>query len=259
MSWGQTPGHVLGEHGDFVRRFVAEQGVQTNEVQRSWMLLPAFLHVARIAAADTLELVELGPSAGLNLVWDGYRYRYANGSWGSDGAPLELTGDERGHVPEELLQLTPRVGSRTGIDISPIDVATEEGARLLKSFVWPDQTWRLDQLERAIEALRRAPPTLRAGDVVVDLPRLLGELPGHGFLVVYATNVLDYIGRTGREVVFETLERLGAERPLALISNSPAANESHTYQSLTLRRFPGGEPITLCNADFHGAWLDWLA
>jgi hypothetical protein len=34
---------TLAEHEPWIHRFVAERAVQTNEVQRSWTLLPAFL------------------------------------------------------------------------------------------------------------------------------------------------------------------------------------------------------------------------
>ena len=83
----------LAEHKDFLREFVATQGVQTNEVQRSWGLLPCFLTLAARARADTLDLIELGPSAGLNLMWDRYRYQYRAGRWGRRDSPLELAGE----------------------------------------------------------------------------------------------------------------------------------------------------------------------
>ena len=60
-------GDVLQERKDWSRRFVAEQPVQTNEVQRCWALLPAFLWAV---GGQAVDLIELGPSAGLNLYWD---------------------------------------------------------------------------------------------------------------------------------------------------------------------------------------------
>ena len=50
--------------------------MQTNEVQRSWALLPAFLS---LADGRPFDLLELGPIAGLNLLWDRYSYRYLTG------------------------------------------------------------------------------------------------------------------------------------------------------------------------------------
>ena len=55
---------------------------------------------------------------------------------------------------------------RIGIDRSPIDVTTEDGARLLRSFVWAGQEGRMERLDRAIEAVREDPPQLVTGDYV---------------------------------------------------------------------------------------------
>src|SRR5439155_4806398 len=74
-SWDDPP----SAHADFLREFVRTQGVQTNEVQRSWVLLPCFLEIARRTGVDEIDLIEVGPSAGLNLVWDRYRYVYEQG------------------------------------------------------------------------------------------------------------------------------------------------------------------------------------
>ena len=52
---------ALEARGDFLARFVREQAVQTNEVQRCFALLPAFLVLAQEHGAEKLDLVELGP------------------------------------------------------------------------------------------------------------------------------------------------------------------------------------------------------
>src|SRR6267142_460762 len=96
-SWDDVD-TALEEHREFLSIWTREQDVQTNEVQRSWALLPGFLS---IADGRPFDLLELGPSAGLNLMWDRYRYRYKTGEWGS-GA-LELAGDDRIPPPVELL------------------------------------------------------------------------------------------------------------------------------------------------------------
>jgi hypothetical protein len=204
-------------------------------------------------------MVELGPSAGLNLVWDRYRYEYANGAWGDPSSPLTLRGEERMPVPLELLALSPRVASRVGVDAEPIDVTTDEGARLLKSFVWADQTWRLELLDQAIAALRADPPELVRGDLLDELPRLLERRRAGSLSVVYATAVLGYLSDEDRARFRELMRGAGAVGPLAFVSTGQSAHDEHTRWAMKVTIWPGGDRESIALADFHGAWLDWLA
>lgn len=250
---------VLEERRDWLRRFVATQAVQTNEVQRSWLLLPCFLEVARRAGVETLDLIELGPSAGLNLVWDRYRYEYANGSWGDDDAVLELRGEERRPVPERLLRLRLGVRRRRGLDRAPLDVTRAGDALLLKSFVWADQTERLERLDRAVATLRADPPELERGDIVERLPSLLTErLPG-ALTVVFQTAVRGYISRERWRQILGSLDEAGRRFPLGFVSVSQPAADEDRYWGLWLRLWPDGEKRLLAHAGFHGQWLEWLA
>jgi hypothetical protein len=245
----------LEEHAPFLREFVATQGVQTNEVQRSWVLLPLLLRVAQRTGAEDFDLVELGPSAGLNLVWDRYRYSYEAGEWGRENAVLAFDGDERRPVPGELLELRPHVGRRIGIDLSPVDVTTEGGARLLRSFVWAGQDDRMRRLDQAIEAVRADPPQLVRGDYLTELPEVLAALPGGGLTIVFQTASFGYIGDEGRARVREVLEEAGERRALAFISTGkPREGENW---GLRIVYWPGGEREFAGHADFHGSWLSW--
>ena len=248
-SWDAVP-EALTEHRGFLRRFVAEQPVQTNEVQRCWMLLPCFLEAARCAGAETLDLIELGPSAGLNLVWDRYAYRYQEGAWGPPSASLELSGEELRPVPGELLGVAPRVRGRVGVDRAPVDVTAEVSARLLRSFVWPDQHWRLELLDAAIAAVREDQPELLRGDFVELLPELLARRAADGLTVVFETAVLIYLDPAGRRRVHDALAAAGAEGPLAFVSNP--------HLGMNVQVWPGGAAEVVARADFHGAWLEWL-
>ncbi len=250
---------ALRDHGAFLRRFVSEQRVQTNEVQRSWFLLPCFLEVARRSGAEELDVVELGTSAGLNLVWDRYAYRYVHGRWGPRDAAVELAGEERRPVPAALLGLAPRVGRRIGVDVAPVDVTDEHDVRVLKSFVWPDQAWRLEQLERVVAVVREDPPQIVHGDAVEELPRILDELRGGALTLVFATAFLNYLERERRQELRETLARVGSDRPLAFVWTGQPAPDVHTYWGIHVQLWPGGEREVVVHADFQGAWLDWVA
>ncbi len=252
--WSDPAGAVAG-HAGFVRRFVREQSVQTNEVQRTWALLPAFLSLGRAE----LDLIELGPSAGLNLVWDRHRFHYEAGSWGAAGTALELRGEERLHVPAALLGRDLRILRRRGIDREPIDVTSEDGARLLRSFVWADQDARLERLERAIEAVRAEPPQLVAGDYVDVLPGLLSDRVDGALAVVFQTASTIYLPAERYAALRHALA--DAERPLAWISTR-RRDEMETQLEdgfeLELACWPEQPPRVVARMGYHGQWLEWL-
>ena len=237
---------------------LARRAVQTNEVRRSWSLLPCLLDVARRTGETTFDLIELGSSAGFNLLWDRYRYRYGAGSWGPADALLELDGEERAPVPAELLALAPRVRRRVGVDLDPVDVATDEGALRLRSFVWPEQEGRMERLERAIAAARLEPPPVVRGDLVEVLPRLLAERAFDALTVVYGTAVLGYLDDDGWMRLRERLDEAGRGGRLALVWTARPAEDVHGYWGIWVQLWPGGEPQVVAHADFHGAWLEWL-
>jgi hypothetical protein len=249
---------VLAEHGGWLARFVAEQPVQTNEVQRSWGLLPAFLSVA---GGRPLDLVELGPSGGLNLFWDRYRYRYGERRWGSENAPLELTGEARGGPPDDLLRIDVQVRRRAGIDQRPVDVASEHGARLLQAFVWADQPRRLERLRRAIEVARESPPELMQGDYVEVLPALLERRDRDALTVVYHSASAVYLRDDAAATLDEVIARAGEQGSLARVSYENVRNREPTYRSFALevQSWPRGERRRLAHLDGHANSLEWVA
>jgi hypothetical protein len=180
---GVEPYALSGEWEDFRRALVEQKSFwpassrsrasRRTKVQRCFALLPAFLSLARESGAGTLDLLELGPSAGLNLLWDRYAYAYRNGSWGS--SRLTLRGVEYAPVPGEVLETEVEVRRRCGIDLKPVDVTSDHGARLLRAFLWPGRVERAQRLRQAIEILRREPPELIRGDYVELLPSLLAS------------------------------------------------------------------------------------
>jgi hypothetical protein len=248
-SWDDI-GAALEEHRAFLGRWTEEQDVQTNEVQRSWALLPGFLSVSD---GRPLDLLELGPSAGLNLMWDRYRYRYKTGAWGT-GA-LELTGDDRTPPPAELFSRQVSVARRRGIDLNPVDVTTDHGARLLQAFVWPDQTARLERLRRAIETVREDPPELMRGDYVETLPALLTDRRAGTQLVVFQSASTMYLDQGALGKVRAALHEAARAEPLVYLTTGRAPDDDGF--GLEVERYPDARNKRLAVFDFHGEWLDW--
>jgi hypothetical protein len=261
-EWGDFTS-ALDEHAGSLRRFVREQRVQTNETQRCVSLLPAFLTVARETGLP-LDLIELGPSAGLNLVFDRYRYRYAEGAHGDPGARLAFDATERGRVPGGLLATRLEVVRRRGIDLSPLDATSEEDVVLLHSFLWPGLAERKARLDAAIATFREAPhrPELIRGDYVELLPGLLADRDPRVLTVVFQTASTGYLADDRYALLRGSLDRAGADGgpPLAWISSRRREEretaDDHHYE-LELRIWPAPARL-VAFADFHGNWIDWV-
>jgi hypothetical protein len=250
---------VLSERREWLARFVAEQDVQTNEVGRCFALLPAFLELAR-ASGRRLDLLELGPSAGLNLVFDHYRYRYRAGSWGSAASHVVLGAEERGSVPEELLGVPLEIGRRRGVDLNPIDVTTDDGVRLLSSFVWADQWGRLERLRRAIDVVRANPPELVRGDYVELLPDLLRGRDPDALTVVFQTASTQYLHRDRYQELRALLRDASRAGPLGWISTQRHDEEDGSFQGygLEIALWPQTDAHVVARMGYHGEWLDWI-
>jgi hypothetical protein len=247
---------TVAEHREWVRQFVHDRTIQTNDPQRSWALLPLFLTVAR-TAGKPLDLLELGTSAGLNLLWEGYRHEYANGGWGPPGSPLFLRGEERRPVPGRLFETDAVVRRRRGIDLAPVDATSEDGLRLLLSFV--TRAGYRDRVRQAAEVLRRDPPELVRGDYVELLPELLRDRDPAALTVVFQTISTIYLRAGEVEEVRRTVEAAGAEGPLAWISTPTP--EEHGLRGrqypLELALWPEGGRRLVAETSNAGEWLEW--
>jgi hypothetical protein len=254
--WPKLRG-VLEANREWLTRFVGEHPVQTNEVQRCWGLLPGFLSVAD---GRPIDLIELGPSGGLNLYWDRYRYRYGERAWGPPDAPLELSGQSEGGPPQELLEKQVEVMGRVGIDRRPVDVTTDHGAHLLEAFVWADQPARVERVRRAIEIARADPPRLMEGDFVEVLPPLLAGRDLDALTVVYHSAATIYLRDCDRADIQVALEEEGRRGSLAEVSYEVAEDRDPGYAgfALEIQSWPG-ERQRLALLDGHANHLEWVA
>lgn len=231
---------------------------QTNEVQRSAILLPGLLHLAA-AGGRPLSLLEIGASAGLNLWPERHHYDYGRWAWGDAAAPLRLKADWQGPTPPAAPLVVAR---RAACDRHPIDITQPAEALRLASFVWPDQ---LDRMERLRGARDLAARWLAAEGVAVQ------ALPAAGFVereleradpgtltVLMHSIVWQYIGRDEQQAVQAALQR-AAERglPLAWLRFEPPAPDRRPELRCTL--WPGGTDRLLAMAHAHVGAIEWCA
>lgn len=248
-------------HEQGIGQLLRSRRVQTNEVARCAVLLPAFTAIAAASGGRPLALVEVGTSAGLLLHFDRYAYSYSNGyRCGSTGASqVTLTCALHGeHIPP-LPGQVPAVAARVGLDLHPVDLTDPDEALWLQALVWPDQPERLARLRAAIAVAAGARPSLIAGDALSTLGGALASLPPEAVAVVFHCHTLNQFPAEARQRFLELLAAESSIRPLFQLSAESVRGEAHPY--LTLSLYQGGRQVSetvLARYQAHGEWLEWL-
>ncbi|HEX2914398.1 MAG TPA: DUF2332 domain-containing protein [Chloroflexia bacterium] len=233
--------------------------VQTNEVQRCTCLLPAFGLVMQTATDHRLALIEIGPSAGLNLLWDQYYYDYgAAGSYGNPDSPLHLKGVLRGEKRPPFPAQWPTVVSRVGLDLNPLDLRDPQNVLWLRALIWPEHLERAARLQRAIEVDSSNRLDLRAGNALELLPEALEEAPAEATLCLYHSFTLNQFTPQMRQELRMLVADFSQRRPVFMIS---LESQREAFPLLSLTSFNRGETYeqSLARCDPHGAWLEWQA
>jgi hypothetical protein len=202
-------------HRETLARLIATRVVNTNEVARCAYLHAGFLVIAAEAPLP-LHLIEIGPSAGLNLFWDRYGYRYVeNGTEhlaGAADAPLVLKTRLVARVPP--LGPPPEVGRRIGLELSPVDLKSADDRDWLRALIWPDIPERMTRLERALAAIAADPPEIRAGDAVELLPEAAADIPRQGALCVFHTMTAVQFSAEQKQALTDLLLVISLRRPV---------------------------------------------
>ncbi len=255
--WGAAEA-VLADDPDTIRSFLVHPP-QTNEVARSGVLLGGFLTIAERTGLP-LALLEVGASAGLNLLWEKFRYDLEVGAWGNPDSPVAIHCLWRGQPPS--LGRRPEVVSKAGCDRHPLPIATPADALRLEAYVWPDQTARLERLRGAIELARAETPAVEQADAATWLAATLDVQRVGQVTVVYHSIVMQYLDTVTREHFEDTLEAAGEratpEAPLAHLAMEPGLEQGRPMHALELTLWPGGRGRRLARVHPHGAEANWL-
>jgi hypothetical protein len=239
---------VVDRHDRLVE-VMLERRTQTNEPARCATILPALWRLPQ-----PLALIEVGASAGLTLLVDRYSYDY-DGTMvtGADPQAPTLSCHLAGPVP--LPRGVPEVIWRQGIDLNPLDPASDDDVRWLECLIWPGEEGRVQRLHEAVAAARRHPVTVRRGDLLDDLATVVSEAPRDATVVVFHTAVLAYLDADKRVAFADALRGMGVtwlsnEAP-GVLGWLPTVTGSDGFALVQDGR------TVLAETDPHGRWLRW--
>lgn len=245
------------EHAAAIEDLISTRRVQTNEVGRSALLLPVFVFVSREAQGRPLYLLEVGTSAGLNLLWDRYGYDYGNGlRTGERSSAVQLRCSRRGTLTPPVPATLPDVDRRIGVDLNPIDVDDPEATLWLRSLIWPVNPQRVRLLENAVAVAREEKPEIVGGDGVALLPELLADVPREAALCIF--RVFTNLPPEAREQFSASIAQHGAQRDLWVLSTRRGARPEESTLTLVSYRNGARSETLLANCENHGRWIEWL-
>ena len=247
---------ALSAHENVFRSYL-DTAPQTNEVMRSAALLPGLLRIAELTH-PRLDLYEIGASAGLNLILDRYRYQFGSATWGDGSSPLLLKPQWGGPAPPVGASLS--IHSRRGVDLNPIDLRGEDARDRLLSYVWADQTERLQRLTAAISLWLRDPPSIERADAAPWLEQSpITQAKAGTTRVLFHSVTWSYLPEATRDRITRFMRACGEQAdersPLAWLrfELSPKGAE------LQLTRWPGDADVLLATGHPHGTMVAWKA
>lgn len=257
-------------HRGEVAAVLAVRRVQTNECGRSAVIGPALTWIAS-EVDGPLALVDVGASAGLNLLCDRYLLDYGDrGTTGPSDSAVRIACRVVGQPP--ISERLPTIVAKVGIDRSPVNLADDDNARWLLACVWPD-TGRLERTAAAVRLARKSLPELVTGDANDALPGVLAQLPAGAVAVVVTTWAFAYLSIEDRKRFVTFLDAESHRRPITWLS----ADGAGIVEAIADQAGPDHDPEAssvlgavlfdrgarraqlLAYVHQHGSVLDWRA
>jgi hypothetical protein len=234
------------------------RSTQTNEPGRSAVFQAVIALIAE-RGYRSINLVDVGTSAGINLHFDRFPVRSHD-----DGNPLTLIC--RDETPVDRSLALPAVGSRVGIDPSPLDLSVDEDRLWLEACLWPEEPRRMDRLD-AIVAQRPSWPmtTVLRGTAAERLGDAIDLGDRSALTVVLNSYVVGYFSEDDQMAYFEDMVERCARGNVAWISlespymvnwptSSRASEGAKTGATQVLVTLPGESPKDWGWCHHHGLW-----
>jgi hypothetical protein len=244
---------TVDEHFEQIRLRL-HRTVQTNEPGRSAVLFAGLLWLTE-RHRRPIRLLEVGASAGLNLIADRYSYVVHGRELGNPDSPLSFVDPWMPPPPIDVERAAARlrIVGRAGCDVAPLDPRVPDDQLTLLSYIWPDEPHRIDRLRAALSVAARDPVPVAARLGSAWLPERLAVADDGELVVVWHSVMRQYV----EPEEWAGIERVLAERPgVVRLSMEPAYDRGIPMQ-LTVHDPAGAPETTLAVCDDHGLPIRW--
>jgi hypothetical protein len=249
---------VIARHSDELLPWL-DGPPQTNEAGRSASFIAAMLWLAEQGLPARFDCLEIGSSAGINLMLDRFAYDLGGVHVTPKRPVLSFAPEWRGPPPPARPIAFAAV---RGCDIAPLDLADPVQSLRLKAYIWPEHRVRFERLEAAIAAARDRPPDLVQMDAAEFVEAELARPQAEGTTRLLMHSIVwQYVPADQQARVTAAMERAGrlATPTRAVAWVALEANRTLARHELVVRYWPGGEqPVILGRAHAHGAWIEWF-
>jgi hypothetical protein len=250
-----------------LRNLLPTARLQTNEVTRCANLLPAFVLVHQRGGYQPLNMIEIGSSAGLNLLWNRYRYQYGSGLTTDDiivgdlTSPVQIHCEIIGpHLPPFPEVMLPSVANCQGIELVPRDIYDEEDMRWVRAAIWPEEVGRHQVLDTAIAFAQQKGMPLHQGDACDLLPALLAAIPESQTAIVWHSFAVNQGPVEVKECIDLQIAEASHRIPIYRVALEFSL-EKQAGPRLELSEYQGGKIVKqelLARCSVHGEHMIWL-
>ncbi|MBU8567037.1 DUF2332 domain-containing protein [Virgibacillus pantothenticus] len=241
-------------HKAEIQTLLESKLVQTNEIRRCAYLYPSFCYMYNITKKP-LALIEIGTSAGLQLLWDTYSYSYINNGtvYGNSQSSVHISSEIKGMGSPLLYADSPPVTWKVGIDLHVSDVNDPADVQWLEALIWPEHQERLALFKNAVKQMQENPVKLIEGDGVALLPEVAEKAPKDATICVFHTHVANQISKELKLKLLQNIKRIGSKRDIFHLYNNIWDGDLH------LDYVVGGKEYhhTIGETDGHGRWFSW--
>jgi hypothetical protein len=174
-------------HGEEIAGLMRSRTLCTNLVERASYVVPALAH-AQSFELEPGVFIEVGCSAGLNLLFDQYHLTYGSaGPIGCADSPVVLEcavlGDPGASRFHSLTASMPLVTRRIGVDLIALNPCDQADALWLEAMLLPEWVQQRRRLRVALELRKRFSLELIVDDAIAALPALLEQISGPVYIL----------------------------------------------------------------------------